>query len=188
MTEPLFTHNGHTVSLTPAFEFEISGEAFESDHNAVRKTAQEARDLIDSRVRALAAQNRHKVGMSLKAIAESGEECTIRGIHMNTKELLGVPKKEDAYGGGKSQSVYPPESWIKDVLTKKRLLMTEISAIDSKLRKYRTDEGATGYGRIEADQYDAIVERFRRRWTKLCEDAAAERPATLDDQLHIAVA
>lgn len=170
-----FEHNGHTVTLTRDYRFQVSGPAFEGENQPVFDAAGSARDSIDRRAKLLAAQNRHKAVTALEAIAENGERCTIRGIHMNTRELLGVPKTKGSFRDS-TMAVYPPEPWVAADLAEIRRLKNELAKLQSRLRPYRMEGKLSGYEQLTAETYDARLTSFIEVWRRLCEAAKAAAP------------
>lgn len=172
----LFTHDGHDVRLTRSYEFEVSGPAFDGEYDKRFDTAQKAREAIDRRAKALERQERTKATMAIEAIDDMGEPCTIRGIHMNSRRLLGVPQVDHR---STPRRVLPPARWLRNEVRRWRALKKECADLENKIAGYWHLGSATGHGRIEAVDYDAAVKRFQEEWAALV--AKAERDAPKGD-------
>lgn len=155
----LFEYAGHEVRHTHKYEFAVSGPAFENANKTVYETAAQAREAIDRRNKALCKQERVKAAVAIDAIAENGEPCVIRGIHMNTSDLIGPPKEVSGYRAH-TLAVYAPAPWVIPAM--KRMMAAKKEAERLRDLLSRIEIRSAGHGRIDEYEYDKKIETLQK--------------------------
>lgn len=169
-----FEHNGHTVTLTADFTFEVAGPAFEGKKgyfDTISPSADEARRAIDGRVKTLAQQKKATEKITIHAIDDMGEPCTIRGINANTGELLGVPKGRNST----RRNIFPPVPWLIAAVKRWREFDYQTEIHRQALEPYRI-QGSRGYERISAYEYDTLIANFQTEFATKEAKAVANTP------------
>jgi hypothetical protein len=96
---------------------------------------------------------------SLEVITEQGDVTYITGIHMNSRDFLGVPKVANEWGNESVPTVYVNLPWIKEMLVEKHKLETRLDTVTNNLNKVAIKIHT--YGRIAPEKYEAVIDALK---------------------------
>ena len=156
-------YRGHRIELTDNHFFQIVGPLF-GGQNTTSDSYSQAREKIDKRI---ATHIKERKGMmSIPALNEEGDPVTVRGIHSETRRLLGVEKGD---------WVYPATGRVKTLLVERARLSRAANAINRQLNDLAIPV-RRGWGKIEPEQYDALLTALTDEFTRKL--GAAEKVAS----------
>ena len=165
-----FDHNGHTVTLTERFEFEVAGPQWREPSDKYQKmfgSAIEAKSEIDRRVAQATKQAEAIRRVALSALDAEGKEITIRGINRTDSTILGGSGAK----GFRKMDAFPNFPWIADLLKKRVAFCNEINKIETTLYGYGFS-GSRAYGRLDGD-YDAHLSKLEHDYSEKSDKARA---------------
>jgi hypothetical protein len=152
---------GHTITLDHNWFFEVSGPEFDQSKYSIKfKSLQDARDEIDKRKTDTSKIEAKKVSIHLIVLDEHGERCVIERINRTTSEVSGVT----------TDLFYPNVEWIREALSRRRKLQSEIATISDTLKKFQVSK-SMGYGRIDTENYALRVEKLRNEFQEKTREA-----------------
>jgi hypothetical protein len=160
-------YSGHTITLTPNWDFAVSGPEFDKDESKYSiqfKSLDAAKAEIEKRTSETKKLQAKNVSFELKILNEKGEPKTATRINRQNSELTGTLD---------TSHFYPNVDWIKEAILRQVKLNQEIHTIDQALRPFRMSK-SVGYGRMDAEVYALKVQSITKNFNELVEKAKSQ--------------
>jgi len=152
MTEISKEYNGHTITINDdsTMRFRVQGPIVETWCDRYL----EAQTIIDAAVAEHEAQKRRRI--AIKVLNETGDECTVTGVHASNGNVLGLAKNDRF---GLYANYYPALPWIGETIERIRSLSTEAVRLKQSLDPFlmRGDGRDVRPGRTHAQKVDNLV-------------------------------
>ena len=170
-----FEYNGHSVSLTERFEFEVAGPEWTGPgdtHYKMFGSAIDAKNEIDRRVIQATKQREVVRRVALPALDAKGDKIIIRGINRTDSSILGGSDAK----GFRQIDVFPDLTWIADLLKRRHSLCAEVDKIEVAVYRFGI-KSRRGYGRL-AGNYDEHLQALESEFNRKAQEAIQAAPKT----------
>ena len=142
---------GHTITLSPDWQFSVTGPEFdEKSYAIIFKSYEDATEEITKRINGTNSLRIKNINVSFRVLNNKGEICDITHINRSTGEIPGT-----------TSNLYPNVPWVREALVKLNSLRRTIADVEKPLSSLSINF-RRGYGHIEAEKYIPLLEALAK--------------------------